>query len=69
MHVCAGVRSCASLGLPPAPSQRHEYSSMDVTLEIVDNEQEVCACAYVYVYVCVCVLFVSRDCFSAVKPA
>lgn len=30
----------AALGLPPAPSVRHEYSSMDVTLELVGGLDE-----------------------------
>lgn len=32
-----GERAVGALGLPPAPSPRHEYSSMDVTLELVPS--------------------------------
>ncbi len=45
MHVTAGARSSKELGLPLAPSPRHEYSSLDVTLELVDSLEEVRACA------------------------
>jgi gamma-glutamyl phosphate reductase len=33
-------RAAAALGLPPAPSARHEYSSLDVTLELVGGLDE-----------------------------
>ncbi|EFN57361.1 hypothetical protein CHLNCDRAFT_30278 [Chlorella variabilis] len=33
--VHGGERAAAALGLPPAPSVRHEYSSLDVTVELV----------------------------------
>lgn len=35
-----GERAAGVLGLPPAPSPRHEYSSLDVTLEIVSGLEE-----------------------------
>jgi len=35
-----GPRAVAALGLPAAPSQRHEYSSMDVTIELVSGMDE-----------------------------
>lgn len=38
--VHGGKRSAEALGLPPAPSIRHEYSSMDVTLELVSSMDE-----------------------------
>ena len=33
--VHGGERAAAALGLPAAPAARHEYSSLDVTLELV----------------------------------
>lgn len=38
--VHGGQRAVDVLGLPPAPSARHEYSSMDVTVEIVSSMDE-----------------------------
>eukprot|EP00967_Tisochrysis_lutea_P016540 scaffold18639_cov22-Tisochrysis_lutea.AAC.1 len=38
--VYGGERVVAMLGLPPAPSARHEYSSKEVTLEVVGDMQE-----------------------------
>jgi hypothetical protein len=35
LKVYGGERTVAMLGLPPAPSARHEYSSMEVTLEVM----------------------------------
>jgi len=35
--VHGGERAAAVLGLPAAPAPRHEYSSMDVTLELVPS--------------------------------
>jgi delta-1-pyrroline-5-carboxylate synthetase len=38
--VHGGDRAAAALGLPPAPSARHEYSSLDVTIELVSGLDE-----------------------------
>ena len=38
--VHGGERAAAALGLPPAPSLHHEYSSLDVTLELVGSLEE-----------------------------
>ncbi|KAL4444932.1 hypothetical protein ABPG77_003982 [Micractinium sp. CCAP 211/92] len=35
-----GDRAAGALGLPPAPSARHEYSSLDVTVELVSSIDE-----------------------------
>lgn len=35
-----GERAVGELGLPPAPSVRHEYSSLDVTIELVSSMDE-----------------------------
>lgn len=35
-----GERAAAALGLPPAPAARHEYSSMDCTIELVGSRDE-----------------------------
>jgi len=35
LQVYGGERVVALLGLPPAPSARHEYSTKEVTLEVV----------------------------------
>jgi delta-1-pyrroline-5-carboxylate synthetase len=35
-----GKRAVSELGLPAAPSERHEYSSLDVTIEIVSSMDE-----------------------------
>jgi len=40
VKVYGGERVVAMLGLPPAPSARHEYSSKEVTLEVVGDMQE-----------------------------
>jgi gamma-glutamyl phosphate reductase len=40
VHAGDGLRQAqAGCSLPPAPSARHEYSSMDVTLEVVPDMQ------------------------------
>lgn len=38
--VHGGERATAALGLPPAPSARHEYGSLDVTVELVGSRDE-----------------------------
>lgn len=38
--VHGGERAVAELGLPAAPSPRHEYSSLDVTVELVSSMDE-----------------------------
>ena len=38
--VHGGARGAVALQLPPAPSARHEYSSLDVTLELVGSLDE-----------------------------
>ena len=40
MTLHGGERAAAALGLPPAPSVRHEYSSLDATLELVGGLSE-----------------------------
>jgi len=40
LQVYGGERVVAMLGLPPAPAARHEYSSKEVTLEVVGDMQE-----------------------------
>ncbi|KAI3438423.1 hypothetical protein D9Q98_000854 [Chlorella vulgaris] len=40
VSVHGGERTVAALGLPAAPSVRHEYSSMDVTVELVSGMDE-----------------------------
>lgn len=41
MH--GGQRSTEALGLSPAPSDRHEYGTPALTLELVDNMDEAIA--------------------------
>lgn len=36
----AGPRAARELGLPPAPAARHEYGSLDVTIELVSGLDE-----------------------------
>lgn len=38
-----GKRAAQAIGLPPAPAVKHEYGSMEVTLELVDNVDEAIA--------------------------
>lgn len=40
VRVHGGEKAAARLGLPPAPSPRHEYSSLDVTIELVSSLNE-----------------------------
>ena len=37
MTLHGGERAAAALGLPAAPSARHEYSSLDCTVELVSG--------------------------------
>ncbi|KAK9823707.1 hypothetical protein WJX72_004820 [[Myrmecia] bisecta] len=40
VSILGGERAVATLGLPPAPSARHEYGTLAVTLELVDSMDE-----------------------------
>jgi gamma-glutamyl phosphate reductase len=46
--IYGGRRASNVLGLPPAPSERHEYGTMEVTLELVDSLEE--AIAHIHAY-------------------
>lgn len=43
MIMLGGKRAAQAIGLPPAPAVKHEYGSMEVTLELVDNVDEAIA--------------------------
>lgn len=43
VHMHGGDRSTEALGLPPAPSKRHEYGTPALTLELVDTMDEAIA--------------------------
>lgn len=38
--VCSGSASYLDASMPPAPSPRHEYGTLDVTIEVVKDMQE-----------------------------